>query len=92
MVNIGIDRLQQLVQQPPSDYASTNCDDKSAMAATSNRKKFGGNVLLNKRAQGGQEGTPASAPQSNAIDITDSVSAKILQKILYKKKRQQETR
>ena len=34
MVTMGIERLQQLVQQPPSDYASTNCDEKSAMAGT----------------------------------------------------------
>ena len=35
MVNLGIERLQQLVKQPPpSDYASINRDDKSAMAAT----------------------------------------------------------
>ena len=34
MVTMGIEWLQQLVQQPPSDYASTNCDKESAMAAT----------------------------------------------------------
>ena len=34
MVNLGIEPLQQLVQQPPSDYASTNHDDESVMAAT----------------------------------------------------------
>ena len=32
---LGIKRLQQLVQQPPSEYASTDHDDESAMAATS---------------------------------------------------------
>ena len=35
IVNLVIKRLQQLVQQPPSDYASTDRDDKSVMAATS---------------------------------------------------------
>ena len=35
MVNLGIERLRQLVQQPPSDYASTDRDYESAMAATS---------------------------------------------------------
>ena len=34
MVNMGIERLQKLVQQPPSEYASTNRDKESAMAAT----------------------------------------------------------
>ena len=34
MVNLGIERLQQLVQQPPLEYASTNRDKESAMAAT----------------------------------------------------------
>ena len=34
MVNLGIKRLQQLVQQPPSDYASTDRDDESEMAET----------------------------------------------------------
>ena len=38
MVNQGIERLQQLVQQLPSNYASTNCNDESAMATTSNIK------------------------------------------------------
>ena len=32
MVNIGIKRLQQLVQQLPSKYASTDRDDEIAMA------------------------------------------------------------
>ena len=35
VVNIGIERLQQLVQQPPSKYTSTDRNDESAMAATS---------------------------------------------------------
>ena len=34
MVTMGKERLQQLVQQKPSDYASTDCDKESAMAAT----------------------------------------------------------
>ena len=34
MVTMGIERLQQLVHQPPSDYASTDRDEESAMAAT----------------------------------------------------------
>ena len=34
MVTMGIERLQKLVQQPPSEYASTNRDEESAMAAT----------------------------------------------------------
>ena len=33
--NLGIERLQQLVQQPLSDYAYTDRDDESAMAETS---------------------------------------------------------
>ena len=35
MVNLGIERLHQLVQQPPYDYASTDRDDESALAETS---------------------------------------------------------
>ena len=35
MVNLGIERLKQLVQQPPSYYASIDRNDESAMAATS---------------------------------------------------------
>ena len=38
MVNLGIERLQQLVQQPPSGYTSINRDDEGAMSATSDRK------------------------------------------------------
>ena len=34
MVTMGIERLQKLVHQPPSDYASTNRDEESAMVAT----------------------------------------------------------
>ena len=34
MVTMGIERLRQLVQQPPSDYASIDRDEESAMAAT----------------------------------------------------------
>ena len=33
-VTMGIERLQKLVQKPPSDYASTDRDKESAMAAT----------------------------------------------------------
>ena len=40
MVNLGIECLQQLVQQPTSDYASTDSDDKSVMAATSDNKSL----------------------------------------------------
>ena len=36
MVNMGIERFQQLVQQPPSGYASTDHNEESAMAATAN--------------------------------------------------------
>ena len=35
MVNLGIERMQQLVQKPPSDYTFTDRDDESAMAAIS---------------------------------------------------------
>ena len=35
MVNLDIERLHQLVQQPPYNYASTDRDGNSAMAATS---------------------------------------------------------
>ena len=38
MVNLGIERLKQLVQQPPSEYACTDRDDESTMAATSDSK------------------------------------------------------
>ena len=38
MVNLGIEQLQQLVQQTPSNYASTDRDDKSAMTATPDSK------------------------------------------------------
>ena len=38
MVNLGIERLQQLVQQPPSEYTSTDRDDERAMAATPNNE------------------------------------------------------
>ena len=34
MITMGIERLQQLLHQPPSDYASTDRDEESAMAAT----------------------------------------------------------
>ena len=39
MVNLVIDWLQQLVQQP-SEYASTNCNDESTMSATSDRESL----------------------------------------------------
>ena len=35
MVNLGIERLQKLVQQPPSEYTSADCDEESAMVAIS---------------------------------------------------------
>ena len=38
MVTMGIERMQQLVQKPPSDYASTNRNNKSAMAATDSER------------------------------------------------------
>ena len=38
MVNLGIEQLQQLVQQLPSEYTSANRDDESAMEATSDSK------------------------------------------------------
>ena len=34
MVTMGIERLQRLVQQPPSEYASTDRNEESAMALT----------------------------------------------------------
>ena len=37
MVNLGIERLQQFVHQPPSEYASTDRDKESAMAATDSK-------------------------------------------------------
>ena len=37
MLTMGIESLQKLVQQPPSDYASTNRDEESAMAATDSK-------------------------------------------------------
>ena len=37
MINLGIERLQQLIQQPPSEYASTDRDKESAMAATDSK-------------------------------------------------------
>ena len=40
MVNLGIERLQQMVQQPPSYYASTNRNDESAMSETSDSKRL----------------------------------------------------
>ena len=40
MVNLGIERLQQSVQQPPSGYTSTNRDDEGAMSATSDSKSL----------------------------------------------------
>ena len=40
MVNLGIERLKQLVQQPPSDYASINCKEESAMAANFNNESL----------------------------------------------------
>ena len=42
MVNLGIERLHQLVQEPPSDYASTERDEKSVMAATSKSESLVG--------------------------------------------------
>ena len=55
MVNLGIERLQQLVQQPPSEYASTDRNEESAMAATDSD-------ILHKRPQEGQEEAPTAAP------------------------------
>ena len=40
MVNLGIERLQQLVKHPPSKYTSTDCDDERAMAATSDSESL----------------------------------------------------
>ena len=38
MLNLGIERLQQLLQHPPSEYTSTDRNDESAVAATSDRE------------------------------------------------------
>ena len=92
MVNLGIERLKKLVQQPPSNYASTDRDDESVMAATSESEILVENALSSERTQERQEGMPSLAPQSNTINITNPLSAKILQKISCKEKRQQETR
>ena len=40
MVNLGIERQQTLVQQPPSEYVSTDRYDKSAMSATSDSESL----------------------------------------------------
>ena len=37
MVTMGIERLQQVVQQPPSYYASTDRDEESAMVAADSK-------------------------------------------------------
>ena len=39
MDNLVIERLQKLVQQPPSECASTDHDDDSSMAATSDSER-----------------------------------------------------
>ena len=76
MVNMGIERLQQLVQQPPSEYASIDCDEESAIAATDN-PKFSGDVISYKRPQEVQEGAPTAAPQPHTINVTKLVPTKI---------------
>ena len=61
MVTMGIERLQQLVQQLPSDYASTDRDKKKHDVGNQQRKLIG-DVILHKRSQEGQEGAPTAAP------------------------------
>ena len=79
MVILGIEWLHHLVQKPPSDYASTNRDDESVMAATSESEILVENALSSERTQERQEGMPSLAPQSNTIDVTEPFSATISQ-------------
>ena len=51
MVNLEIERLQQLVQQPPSEYASTDPDDESAMAETSDSESSVENMRYRARGR-----------------------------------------
>ena len=39
MVNLVIEQLKKVVQQPPSDYSAIDRDDESAMAATSDSER-----------------------------------------------------
>ena len=50
MANLGIDLLQQLAQQPPSDYASTDRDSQSAMSATSDKKSSAEKRVIEREA------------------------------------------
>ena len=51
MVNLGINRMQQLVQQPSSNYASTDRDDESVMAATSESEILAGKTRYRARGR-----------------------------------------
>ena len=69
-VNLGIERLQQLVQQPPSGYTSINRDDEGAMSATSDSEslvetrycKIGRKKDKKGRRQWHRSRTPSTSP------------------------------
>ena len=68
-VNLGIDRLQQLVQQPPSEYASANRKEESVMAATDSKisaetryRTRGRKKDRKGRQQRHRSGTPSTSP------------------------------
>ena len=66
MVTMGIERLQQLVQQPPSDYASTDSDKESAMAETDSESSAETRYQTRGQKKTGrvaERGTGAARPQ-----------------------------
>ena len=85
MVNLGIKQLQQLVQQPPSDYASTDRDDKSAMEATSKRESSVEKHVI-KREDAGKTrrdaviGTAVEHHRHHRVGLHQDIAANIVQK------------
>ena len=70
MVTMGIDILQQLVHQPPSDYASTDRDKESALAATDSKISEDTRCRprgRKKEGRGSGSGTVAAHPQHHQV-------------------------
>ena len=67
MVNLGIERLQQLVQQPKSEYASTNRDEESAVAATDSESLAETRYRKRRTGRDANSGTAAARHQGHLV-------------------------
>ena len=85
MVTLGIEQFQQLVQQPPLDYASIDRDKESAMAATDSESLAETRYRTRGRKK---KGAPIAAPEPQALNIAKSFPTNTPQQIAAQNKHQ----